>query len=288
MLAGGKKAQFTSTHFAIVLAVLFIVVAVTYYNVLPFAPTGFSCDWLDSYRPATRAMFSGQSPYGIRPEFPITNPPWVFLLLSPIAMLPPKVGSSVIFTAYLFAMGFAAYKMKAKPAGLAAFLLSFVVISGAVNGQIDFLVVLGLFLPPRWGLFLVLTKPQVGIAVAIYWAVEAVRTGGLRQLIQVFFPVSVAFLLSFGLYGFWPLGVMRFGTAPWNVSLFPWSILPGLALMFLAIRRQNSKLALPVSPMLSPYLAPHSLALALLSIVDSKWIMLASLASWLLRFLWLV
>lgn len=270
------------------LAVLFIVVSVMYYNVLPFAPSGFSCDWLDSYRPAIRAMFSGQSPYAIRPQFPISNPPWVFLLLSPIALLPPNLGSSVIFTAYLFGMGYAAYKMKAKPVGLAAFLLSFAVISGAVNGQIDFLVVLGLFLPPQLGLFLVLAKPQVGIAVALFWAVAAYRSGGLRQLMQVFFPVSAAFLLSFGLYGFWPLGAIRFGSAPWNVSLFPWSILPGLALMFLAIRKQNVKLALPVSPMLSPYLAPHSWALALLSIVDGKWIVLASLASWLLRAFWLV
>ena len=279
----GGKVTFSSTHFAIVLAALFVIVTIAYYRALQIRPDGFSYDWLHSYRPAIEAMFSGQTPYGLR-ALPVSNPPWVFLLLSPLALLPPQVGASIMFTAYLFGMGYIAHRMHAKPAAMVAFVLSFVVIGGAVNNQIDFLVGLGLFLPPQWGLFLVLAKPQAGIAVALFWCIEAYRVGGFRQVIRVVAPVSAALMLSFVIYGFWPLQVLQYPAAPWNASLFPWSVLPGLALMWLAVKKNNIKYAYPVSPMLAPYTALHSWFIAMLPLIETKYIILVSLLTWVLKF----
>lgn len=267
------------------LAVLFVLITAVYYKVLTKPTLNYSYDWLFAFRPATLAMLSGQSPYEIPLTLPVSNPPWTFLLLTPLALLPPALGASILFTLYLYSMGYCAYRMKMKAIVLAAFLLSIIVLGGACNGQVDFLSALGLFLPAPIGLLLVLTKPQVGIAVALYWGVEAFRTGGIRRLALTFAPVTAAFLLSFMIYGFWPLHSLTFDNFPWNTSLFPWSIVPGVALFCWSIKRGDIKLALPVSPMLSPYVALHSWYIALLPVTDSRIMVAAAILSWILKLL---
>ena len=41
-----------------------------------------------------------------------------------------------------------------------------------VYGNLDFLVVLGIILPSPLGLFFVLSKPQAGAGIAIYWLIR--------------------------------------------------------------------------------------------------------------------
>src|SRR5690606_38971700 len=71
--------------------------------------------------------------------------------------------------------------------------------------NIDWLPLVGFVLPPQIGLFFILIKPQMGLAVALFWLVEAWREGGLREVIRVFGPVGAALALSLALYGLWPL-----------------------------------------------------------------------------------
>lgn len=285
--AGGK--EFSSAHFTIVVAVILLSVATAFYLCKQTDQLGdLSVDWINAYHPAIRSLISGQSPYTAPLKLPVSNPPWILLLLTPLAVLPPDVGGSLLFALYLLSMGYVAYRLHAKPLHLAAFLLSFPVLGGAANGQVDFLVALGLFLPPQWGLILVLAKPQVGIAVAVYWCIEAYRSGGYRQVIETVAPVSGAFLLSFLVYGFWPAQAMQaqqYGAVFWNVSLAPWTVLPALVLMWLAINKRNITYAYPVSPMISPYLGIQSWFIALLPLVTSHYIFPLSAASWLLKFI---
>jgi len=126
------------------------------------------------------------------------------------------------------------------------FLLSAPVLSCLAYGQTDWLPLLGFFMPPWVGLFFVLLKPQFGIGIALYWLY---RAGQERRVIKTFAPVVGAFLLSFVIYGLWPLTwgnlLQRAGSLPF----WPWTIAVGLMLLM----RRQEKCAWAVGPFLSQY-----------------------------------
>jgi hypothetical protein len=126
---------------------------------------------------------------------------------------------------------------------------------------------LGFSLPPQWGLFLVLTKPQVGWVVAFVWLVNAWRDGGLRQVAITFSPVTFAFVLNFLIFGIW---TARYAVMPdlwWNASLWPMSIPVGIALTVAALRTHKIGFAMAAGPCLSPYVLLHSWVGALAAIL---------------------
>jgi len=213
-------------------------------------------DWTRSYRPATLLLASGHSPYEIKS---FTNPPWVLIPLIPIALLPSRIGGGVLFVVSLCALVFAAIRMGATPLSLIAFIVSFPVFFMLLFGQIDWLVLIGILMPPPVGLFFVLAKPQAGIAIAVFWLVEALRKGGLRQALAEFAPVTLAFGLSIAVFGFWfldtPPGMV---TAKYNFSVWPLSIPIGMVFLVSALRGRKKELSILASPFLSPYVAPHS------------------------------
>jgi hypothetical protein len=241
----------------------------------------FGVDWKGAFRPAVFRMLSGQSPYG----HAVFNPPWVFILLIPFALLSPPLGAAAIFTSGLFFSAWAAIRIGAKPGVAVAFALSPLVIGNASNGNIDWMVMLGATLPPQFGLFLVLAKPQIGAGIVLFWLIEAWRDGGWRRVLWVFGPVGLAFPLSFALYGLWPLkafGMM--GTNPYIFSAWPYSIPFGIALLIHAIRSRTIKPAIVASPLITPYIMLDSWSIAMFGIVNTQlefWITWVFL--WILR-----
>jgi hypothetical protein len=240
-------------------------------------------DW-ETFRTAALALITGQSPYA-DPAF--YNPPWLLLPIAPLALLPPKLGGALMSVAGLAAYGFVAQRLGARPLVLLAIVLSPPVLFDTLTcANLGGLVVLGLLLPPRWGLFLVLAKPQIGIGLALYWAVEAWRKGGWRQVVRTFAPVAAAFGLSLLLYGPWPLKAGAVVAQVWNVSLWPYGLAIGLPLLVTAIRRRQSGLALAASPVLSPYIALHGWAAVLLGLLPRQAETLAAVAGlWLAAFI---
>lgn len=243
-----------------------------------FLPSGV--DWNVSYRPAAQALLHLRNPYAVREFY---NAPWSLLPILPLALLPSAVGRAVFFLGSAVALGLAAHRLGAKPLTLGAFLLSPVVMHSLLNGNIDWLVLLGFSLPPRFGLFFLVVKPQEGAIVALFWLVESWRKGRFKEVARVFWPVTVALLASFLLYGFWPL---RFGAAlgkSWNASLWPFSIPVGLVLTVAALRKRDIKYAMGASPCLSPYVLFHAWAGALVALVtyDAEMVM-AVVGLWIL------
>jgi hypothetical protein len=154
---------------------------------------------------------------------------------------------------------------------MAIFLLSPPVVHTILNANIEWLTILGFAFPPSIGLFFVTIKPQTGFAVGIYWLFEAWRNGGIKQVVRVFTPVTAAFLVSFLLYGFWPLrmfGVIGYG-ANINSSLWPMSIPIGLVLLIASIQRQNVYHAMSASPFLSPYVLFHAWSSAVIALINN-------------------
>lgn len=231
-------------------------------------PSGI--DWRETYRPATRAVFSGRNPYDadIAPNAPFFAAPWAAVILLPLALLPLELGRAGLFVVSLVAFGVTAQRLGASRVGMAAFLLSPPVIHNLINANVEWIPLLGFVLPPQIGLFFIAVKPQTGFAVGIYWLFKAWREGGVREVVRVFGPVTAALLLSFALYGLWPfrfdnvLGIAQ----DFNASLWPLSIPVGLTLIVAAIRQRRVELAMPASPCLSPYVLFHSWSAGLVAL----------------------
>lgn len=246
---------------------VFIVVASVY---LPYG-----IDWHDTFRPAARELLALRNPYAVEG---FDNPVWCLLPLLPIVWLPENVGRALQVLMGLAGFGYVAYRLGAKPLALAGFLVSPPVLHCLLNGNIDWIPLLGVVLPPQVGLFLLVAKPQVGFVVGLFWLVEAWRKGRWREVLRVFWPVSVALLAAFAVFGFWPVRFVHAVSFWWNASLWPESIPVGLALLVASLRRRRMEYALAASPCLSPYVLFHSWCGALVALVASQAEFLAAVA----------
>lgn len=239
-----------------------------------FLPPGV--DWHLTQRPAALAVWAGRSPYAAGVGY--ANAPWAVLPLLPLALLPEALGRGLLFMLTLGALAYTALRLGAKPLALAAFLASPPVINELLNGNNNWLVLLGFTFPPTIGLFFLLVKPQVGSMVAVFWLVEAWRTGGWRAAVRVFAPATLALAASFALFGFWPLqglGVYAISQS-WNASLWPASLPVGLVLLVAALRRRDPRYAMAAAPCVSPYVLFHAWSGALVALASQPIEMLAA------------
>ncbi len=102
-------------------------------------------DWVGFFLPATLALIHGE---GLHPD--IFNPPWALFPLIPFALLPIEIGKPLLIGLEILSFAFVAWKFGAKPLALAAFLLNPMTFNALMCGNIEWLVVLGLALPPHW------------------------------------------------------------------------------------------------------------------------------------------
>ena len=254
---------------------LFLVSLGTYW----FLPLGI--DWANTYRPAAREVLSLRSPYNIAIYH---SPPWSVIPILPLALLPERIGYGINFSLAIAATAFVAYRLGAKPMMILVLLFSYPILFMASYGQVDWLIYLGFLLPPKWGLFLVLIKPQISIGLVIYWFIQALREGGIKKAAVTFLPVSIALLLSFLVFGNWFQSSFTETGKIFNASLWPQSIPIGIVILITAVRQRSVNLAIIASPFLSPNLAPHGWGVALLALSPyTLELFAASLGFWILR-----
>ncbi len=271
LLAKDRAAQ-SRTALQITIAMGFVAATGLVYWIFPkntscagqSGPLSLGYDWICVFRPSIINLFHGHNPYaGL-----YFNPPWALLLLSPLALLPPGLGATVIAVLCLAAFGFAAARLGMNRLSMIFLLMNPFIWVVARQGNLDWLVALGAALPPQIGLFLVVTKPQSGIAIVVFWLVESMRQGGIRQAVRVFAPVTAAYLLSFIIFGWWIFPPGWLITHQMNYSLWPLSIPIGLALLAVALRDRDIRRAITASPFLSPYVLTMSWSLAFLGLKD--------------------
>lgn len=237
-------------------------------------------DWHSAFRPAALALLAGHSPYSIPGYF---NAPWTLIPLLPFAVMPEQVGRGALALAGFLCFAYAAVRLGAKPVTLALFLFSPPVLHSTLNGNLDWLALLGAVLPHNIGLLLLATKPQIGAAVIVLWLFEAWHQGGARRVVHDFWPLAALTGLSLAVFGLWPLRFGREVDLWWNASLWPASIPFGLAFLAIALTRRRIRPALVASPLLSPYVLLHSWVGALAAVLDSLPVAAASiLGVWIL------
>ncbi len=211
-------------------------------------------DWESAFRPASLALMRLESPYK---DAGFYNPPWALFFLVPFAAS-VEVGRAAILVLSVSIYAYVGVRMGASPLTLAVLLLSPPILHTLLHGNLEWLVLLGILVPPRWGLFLVTIKPQVGSMVALFWTVEAWREGGWRHVVRLLWPVSLAYVLSIILFGPWPLRAFTQTSLWWNASLVPYSIPVGIIAIIWAIWKRDIRGALIASPCLSPYVLLHA------------------------------
>lgn len=248
---------------------------------LSLVPLPAAIDWDETFRPAVLAWLSGGNPYHSGAH-PLYNPPWVLLPLLPFAVLPYEIGRAALLLASLAAFATVAKRFGASPLSMAFFLLCIPVWDSFTLGNVEWLVMLGLIVPRPAGMVLLAIKPQAGAVVMLFYAVEAIRSGGLRGIVRLLFPLAVVGALSLVMFGAWPIESMRylaFRGEPMNYSFFPYTIPLGLALVIAAIRKRDIRYALPASPCFFPVVTPMSWGMAFLPIVGAPLEMAAATVS---------
>lgn len=239
-----------TNHQIIVIMVVVFLLAWLTAGLLPTA-----VDWNGAFRPAALEILHGRSPYNAEGFF---NPPWTAILLIPFAILPENVGRAVLVFVALAVYAYVAHKLGANKLTVGLLLLSPPCLHGILNGNIDWLAVLGVVLPAWLGLFFLAIKPQVGMIVVLFLFFSEWRKGGPLRVLKTFLPVGLASMASIAIFGPWFLEIPAVDEIVINASLLPLALPIGLALTVTAIRKNEIRYSMIASPMLSPYLLLHS------------------------------
>jgi hypothetical protein len=107
-------------------------------------------DWLNIL-PSVKEFLSGGNPYSVGQVF---EPFWTYIILSPFAFLPFWVGRVILFFVSLIVFAYSALRLGATRSQLILFMVSSAVVGCLNNGNLDWLVTAGLWMPPQIGLFL--------------------------------------------------------------------------------------------------------------------------------------
>jgi hypothetical protein len=204
-------------------------------------------------------------------EAMIFNPPWLFLLLYPLAALPHPAGVGVLIMISILAV--ALYTGSAKKA---FFVAASAGLGGIiVLGQLDALLLYGLLIPYGLGIPLLLTKPQ-GVFLAIIPRLN--RWSMLLTLLVMGISVLV--------WGEWWWHILAHQPNPkGNLSLFPYSIVLGIPLVYWGLKRKSDALLCSASLCFAPYFMAHSLLPAIAAIIretdDWRWWSALVVGSWL-------
>jgi hypothetical protein len=239
-----------------ILVLAFFAIA---YLAAPF-PTA---DFYVNFYPAAQSVLSGHSPY----ETITNSPPWGIIPLLPLALLPPVPAHGVYFAACLFVLVYIAWRLKATPLTIAAFILSPTTLGALLVGNLDPIIVSGILFPPALGLLILLIKPQIGTGVALYYLIDFLRNKRFLAAVVTFLPVATAYILTLLLFPEWYARISTLPTNGWNRSLFPYSIPLGLFLVWLALRRRNPYFALAAAPFFAPYHSFYTYAVVQLGLL---------------------
>lgn len=279
MLNVSQQSQSIKVIFLAILILLLIIFGI---KLVPSLFLGY--DWIHTYRPAALAMARGESPYTVDIYYAA---PWALLPLIPIALLPEQAGVICIFLLGLSAFAYIAYKLGAKPVSMIIFLLSASVVGCLLWGNIEWMPLLAIVLPAPIGLIFALIKPQVGIGIVIYWFFKILKAEGIKSVIKTFIPVSIVTLLSFLIYGLWPLRFQQTldlsnnSALDYNSTIWPQGAFIGIWLIYKSIKNHKIETATAASPFLSPYTLQYTWVAVLVPAINKPMeLLIISIGLW--------
>lgn len=242
-----------------------VLISLAWFVFCASIPWYNNTDWIPIRR-GVLDIIHGSNPYSANSGF--FNPPWIAIPLLPLALFPETFGAHLNSLIGFFVFGYIVYRLRAKPVAALLFFLSPPVFVSLIFSNVDWLPALGLILPPQIGLFFIMTKPQIGLGIAVYWIWESYQTGGIKKVLKTVAPISLAFLVSFAIYGLYPLQSNRLIDIWWNTSFWPASLPIGLILLTYALKEHRFNLAIISGPLLAQYLSFNSWTFVLLGVLS--------------------
>jgi hypothetical protein len=221
-------------------------------------------DFVNVFSPAGRVLLEGQNPYlrVNRPErspWFLFNPPWNLIPLIPLSVLPLRLRWGAWMLIEITSILYACYKLGASKIGSVLILASCPMVFTLLSGQLEWQVILGLVLPHPVGLLLLTAKPQIGAFVGLLWVIEAYQEGKIGAVVRLIWPLSLVFVISLVLFGFWPRYMLTAPQVGFNLSPFPWLVPLGLFCFYRAVKNKDDLQAFGSSLCLVPYFTPNSL-----------------------------
>jgi hypothetical protein len=236
---------------------LLAVIGVALVAAFALSPIPDPDDWITFFDTGQRVLH-GAPLYGQATRYSVfSNPPWLAVLLAPLSLLPMRWGWAAL-SALSLALALAiARRWRTGPVRLALVLLSPAMLYIVMHGQVDALVLGGVLLPSEWRLLVGLTKPQVSLGL--------IFGVGRSRILRAAALSGVVYLLSFAVFGNWPVQLLRqpapfvYATHNLWLGLWPFQVPAGVALIALGLRRRDERLLVAASPFFTPYAATSSL-----------------------------
>lgn len=215
----------------------------------PSSPNLYS-DW-PYFWGAGRLALQGKSPYLLLETLNYYNPPWVAILLAPFGLFSAKFSAGMVSTLSLTILLLLCRRYQIGLFKTTMLALSPPMISILWMGQIDLLVLAGLFLPAAWWPVVAISKPQTALGLGF----QALQREHIKQAVMILTVVVGVSLLIFGL---WPVKILQVPLPTeydWNIwkGIWPWSLIPGIALVLWGVARKSERHLLAASPFLMPY-----------------------------------
>jgi hypothetical protein len=240
------------------------------------------------FYPAARDILQGQFSYAQIPR--LNNPPWILIILSPMAVFPPAVMHGALVATTFMALYWAMRDYRRFKISYPLTIISLPMLANLWVGQLEVFTILGVMLgyraiarhKPYWlslGLLLMAAKPQETWIIVLLLVFGSWRQWSGRDWLKIVAPaLLVAIITSAGLGVDWLARIVS-GAATyaqdwenislWHLSewlpqvvvLLVWVLIAGLtfwALRQAHLSRSGLGLAATSSNLLSPYLTnPH-------------------------------
>jgi hypothetical protein len=143
-----------------ILCLSFLVLVAIFF----FAPLDFGGDWF-VIQEAAKRLLKGEELYQFVQHLNMPhgyyNPPWVAFLVSPIAFFPFRLSASIANAISIFGVLALSQRFKLSLPLTILMLVSPPVVFILVQGQVDIILMLLIFLPREWWAVVSITKPQI-------------------------------------------------------------------------------------------------------------------------------
>ena len=214
-------------------------------------------DWNTFYR-AARRVIEGEPLYGtvINGTY-YSNPSWVILLFIPLALFPFRWGLAFISALTLIIAWLFSQRYNFSLIKFFTVVFSPAMIYILLHGQIEMLMLAGIFLPFEWWPLVALSKPQV--TIGLLFAVKP------KFWLRAAVIITLVLLFTFLLFGNWPAELLvqpvTFAAEGHNLwlGLWPFQVQVGVALIMFGLNRKDERFLFSASPFLFPYAATSSL-----------------------------
>ena len=203
-------------------------------------------DYLTVFYPAFQSVLRWQNPYAA--IWNVYTPFW-FFVISPLGLLSLETSWGVFLLLSMAGYAIAFSRLGATHKEVLYLLISPFTVYGLLHGNIDWVVLLGVTMPPAVGVWFMLLKPQMTLPVTLVRLAKDVRSA--KYLVLPLVAMVLGYAL--GLYN-----VPKLDKMGWSVSVYPYGVPLGLVVLFHALRKRDERVALSAAPLLSPYLAIHS------------------------------